>query len=238
MSAIKFNICFNPFGLKHKKRKISDLRPVPEWIRKLYANVDINAKICSSCRIKMLCKKNKNEHVIKEHGEEVFVPKEEALKALNKFLELIGEPKILIKSENFESYIRYKVDNMKKSILKKVFGFDEIEKENMNSECNLINVIKEVHDENEEKSVKAACVKILSTKYSNNKICDELPTSSMYFIKKAKKTSNLVAENIINTNSSENVHEMVKNFYCDDEYSRVMPGKKDYKSVKVNYYIF
>lgn len=241
MNSFATKVCCNPLGLKHKKCKICDLRPVPVWIRNLYSGLESNARICSPCRAKISSQKNKVETDIVYEDDIDFIPKEEALQCLNQCLELIGESKIILKSCNFENYIRTKLEKVKNVILKQIFGYEECGSTELATEnVTLAVAVKEVHDCSD-KNVKAACAKVLSCNWSNIKIKQELPSSSMYSIKKARNSINInTLEELVdkkNTKPTRSVDGIIETFYCNDEYSRIMPGKKDYKSIKVSSYI-
>lgn len=239
MSSFANKVCCNPLGLKHQKLKICDLRPVPVWIRNVYSGLESNARICSSCRAKISSQKNKvDTRGIVYKSDIEFIPKEEALECLNQCLNLIGESKIILKDINFENYIRTKLEKVKNVILKKIFGYEECGTTELTTEDDTLAVaVKQVHDCSD-KNVKAACVKVLSCKWSNRKIKQELPSSSMYSIKKARSSINInTLQELVkskNTKPANSVDGIIETFYCSDEYSRIMPGKKDYKSIKVS----
>lgn len=75
--------------------------------------------------------------------------------------------------------------------------------------------------------------------WSFRKIQHHFPSSTFHMIAVVKKTAEekgILSEPNPRSHPSleEDVQKLVINFYELDEYSRMMPGKKDYVSVKVN----
>lgn len=172
---------------------------------------------------------------------EEFIPKEEALRSLNECLRLLSEPTITFKQRCNEGYIRRMMDGAKKCILKKIFGYDDdiVEPHSVDSE--IVTKVRKVHSANSEKAVQSMCLQILPTDWPMRKVKDEIPSTSMYSIRKARSCSTFNSLQGISEEKephSEKTYASVVSFYCKDEYSRLMSGKKDCKSVKVNLIYF
>jgi hypothetical protein len=94
-------------------------------------------------------------------------------------------------------------------------------------------------DSTTSKSLKVTILTILPKSWSIRRVQEVFPSASNYMIRRAKQ---LVMDHGIisspNPKSGKTLNEVavevVKSFYDSDEVSRVMPGKKDYLSIKVS----
>lgn len=125
---------------------------------------------------------------------------------------------------------------MKNVVLKKIFGYDEVSLAPKSDDSEILDAIRKIFDYSSDKTIKETCLQVLPQDWSLRKMQDELPTSSMYSIRKSKKYSNMDKTGDLDDNKQsaiDSLNASVIDFYCKDEYSRLMPGKKDFKSVKV-----
>lgn len=228
-------MCCNPYNEPfHPQSKASDLRPVPAWMSNYFVTTS-NEKICSSCCLKKRWKQPEEEQYSKEDNlDEEFIDKDEALNNLNQCLTFLNEATIDLKKKKSESYIRSTLDHVKNVIIYKIFGFPDEPKQLNTDENSILESLKDQHEKADDKDLKQSLMKLCPKNWSCRKIKKELPNASTYAIKKCKKPSNTNTLNL-NQTAEKSLKDSVKQFYCHDDISRIMPGKNDFKSVKVTF---
>lgn len=237
MKRVAVQRCCNPFKLPcHTKSRPDDLRPVPTWISDTYATMP-DEKICSRCRSKRRWQQEEDEKDDHTEDKDIeFFDKDEALKNLNQCLIFLNETPIDLKRKDSESYIRSTLERIKNVIVEKIFGFKEEQQEELNLiEKNILESLKNQHETTDDQDLKQSLIQLCPKTWSYRKIKKEVPSASIYSIKKLKQSTNTPRAS---RNSDSSLENSIKQFYCNDDISRIMPGKNDFKSVKVIYNTF
>ena len=130
-------------------------------------------------------------------------------------------------------YPKEKLTKIKSTFVKSMLMSEDID-----DESEMIKQLKKKFHETQEKSVKIQILTLLPISWSIKKIENEFKASN-YMVRKAKTL--VKSGGILSTPNPNHGHSlrddtimMVQNFYESDEISRVMPGKKDCMSIKVN----
>lgn len=225
-------MCCNPLNLKNHPRVCSkDLRSVSKSVLDIYS-VGSSAKICSKCRVKI--PKTEEQHngcnIDDEFEDQDFIDKKEVLKCLNQCLIHLNEPVFDLKKLSSSEYICSKLDNLKKILMEQVFVVKEMPIEN--PENKILESIKEDYIHSESKELKQKFLQVLPKDWSYKQIKSELPNASCYSIR-SSRSPRLMKETTLKTQTRASLEKSVKKFYCDDEFSRILPGKNDYVSIKV-----
>ena len=178
--------------------------------------------------------------------DDVFVDKNIDLRVLNESLSLIGESPV--KKQRLEKGIYYKEGKIKKiqdnicSKLELVSAPSTSKAHTAESASHftsvdeeIVNQLKEKYDTTEKRSEKLQILTVLPKSWSRSRIQEEFKVSQ-YMARQAK---NLVKEKGIMAlpnkrlpTFSKETENIILQFYKSEEISRVMPGKKDYKSVR------
>lgn len=241
--------CCNPFE-KSGHRVDKNLRTVTDWMCNLEFNIKPDMRVCNTCRIQ-LGKERKNLEVISEQSEvkpfeatiqvkeEVLDPEYDDytvdLQNLNKALEALGGSAIKPKKVRTISYCEEKVENINQIVGKILIGAKD-SKNIKNCDSEIISNLKlkfKCADEND----KYRILTILPESWPCSKIEAEFGVTN-YMARKAKAlflekgVMSIPDPKFGNKTLSEDVINLVKNFYESDEVSRLMPGKKDYVSMK------
>lgn len=230
--------CCNPFFIKGHSRVNKNLRPVQEWMKRKSENLVLGYKICTSCRKKLSKKNNEVESDvnIQESDPEDNAALDNALSSLNNSLQSLGESPVKSKRLNERSYPKKKLMKIDNS-LRLVLGV-ESEGENkpkMDDETEIISQLKNKFKNTTKKSEKIQILTILPESWSTRKVQEEFGATN-FMVRKAKK---LVKEKgILSTPNlrpgktiKDDTVTIVKSFYNDDDISRCLPGKKDYKTI-------
>lgn len=223
-------ICCNPFNINnHPSVSLKDLRSVSNTILDIYP-IEPNAKICSKCRLKVRkTEEDTNRDIIDvEFKDADFIDKKDILVCLNKCLIHMNEPVFDVKKLNCREYICNKLNHLKNLLMKKVFMVEEIPIEN--PEYKILDSIKKKYTQSNSREIKQNLIQLLPTDWSNKQIKCELPNASRYSIR-TSKSPRLVKESPNQNRIA--VEKSVQQFYCDDEFSRILPGQKDFVSIKV-----
>lgn len=242
--------CCNPFQKKsHWVNK--DLRAISSWMIdfKDY-NIEEGMKICTSCRVKLGKERQalldemqaKEESVDKEdEGDTIFMDLGEGLNQLNASLTSIGEsPIVKKKCDSSNKYCKEKIEKIKCKLNETFFhGKGDYEQK-----CGCEYTESEIIDQFKEKfriankSEKFLILTALPKSWSCARIESEFGVSN-YLARKSKKL--IEEKGILSTPDSkpgrtlpQETATLVKDFYCSDEISRLMPGKKDYVSMGKN----
>lgn len=163
----------------------------------------------------------------------VLADTSEVIDLLNKCLKLIGEPEFETKRLKEATYIRKKLKNFTNVLCKNVFKIKQelpTEETNTNNELSIVNNIKEEYSKATEKKAKCLLLSLLPTNWSRAKVMSEFPDATPYMIKKIRRGYTSPKKR---RSMDPHVEGLIKSFYCSDENSRLMPGKKDYITVKV-----
>ena len=242
--------CCNPFGQPRHSSKRKNLRPVLAWMCEKMSSLNIGAKICDDCRKKLaqLPTKVSESEELPESSEEdgassysehagasgcsektVHSP----LQSMNQCLSVIGETPIVKTKLNQAKYPKEKLKKISMAMKKQLLpGRDSSDSD----ESEMLTQLKDKFRATTDKSEKVMVLTVLPRSWTLRKVQEEFGASN-YMVRKAKA---LVKEKgILSTPNPKPGHvlpaettDLVRNFYECDEVSRMMPGRKDYVSVK------
>lgn len=241
--------CCNPFGEENHPKSVKNLRNVSEWMCSLNLGIERGMKICDKCR-----KKISNEKPIQEitevennpgtssQDETVFTDPETAVDYLNKSLELIGESPIKKKKLGVSSYGMKKLEKVKSTLEKQLIpdksmcSSDDLQNKGNEVESEIIEQLKLKFSQTTKRSEKITILTILPQSWSCKKIEEEFGVSNYM----ARTVKRLVSEKgILSTPNpkpgktlNENTAQLIKDFYNSDDVSRMMPGKKDFVTIR------
>ena len=232
------NICCNPFGKSnHRVTKKSHLRVVTQWMCDKAPLISQGQKICDACR-KELAKTSELLSDSASESEQTGISDEdtfqveagEPLALVNKCLETIGETPITKRKLQSKKKSMEKVKRITAMMEKVVVGDTQ-----HSDEREIIKQLKEKFS-TATRSEKIQILTVLPKSWSIRKIQQEFGTSNFM----ARKAKELVDRKGILTTPdpkpghclAETTVDLVCNFYESDNISRIMPGKKDYISVR------
>ena len=237
--------CCNPFdipGHTWSSRK-KNLRPVSAWMCERAPNITIDMKICDTCR-KKLSKESPWLDVTESAASELnpsssqatqsdslFFHSSEAVSSLNVCLAEIGETPFSQCKSRSKVYCGQKVKKITEALQRTVIPMAP-----MDDGTEMIQQLKEKLWETNRRSEQVQVLTVLPKSWTVKKIQQEFGVSE-YLAQQSKK---LVEERGIlslpgpsrRPSLSPETFTTVCNFYESDEISRVMPGKKDFVSVK------
>ena len=230
------NSCCNPFDLPglYWNSRGKGVRPVTAQMCERAPQLSIGDKICDRCRkrVSKLVPVEPTELDICRSDPDYVPPvSPSAVSKINECLVDIGQTPISKSKARGKKYIKQKVDKITDAMSHMVSG-----KYSMNDGDEMIEQLKEKFQVATEKSLKLQILTVLPKSWPIKKIEQEFGVSA-YFAQMAK---NLVKEKGVlslpgpkagPTLFPETV-ECVLAFYEHDEISRLMPGKKDFVSVK------
>ena len=241
MAESGWNTCCNPFERPNHTSK-KNLRPVAKWMCYKASSISMGAKICDDCR-KKLAKMpatfeasetmSDSEPDLQSEGD-VYTESSETLTSLNQCLGAIGETPICKSKLQQTRYSKQKMDKITAAMKKTVIG--DVQSKNSDDAGEMIMQLKEKFETTASRSEKVQLLTVLPKSWSVRKIQSEFGASN-YMARKAKQ---LVREKgILATPNPKSGHplspettDLVTAFYESDEVSRIMPGKKDFVSVK------
>lgn len=236
--------CCNPFREEGHARVQKNLRNVQEWMINKCPNVLLGGKICSKCR-----KKSQNPTITadvasvvpgtsREDLSEDEVASDLALDSLNSSLQYLGESPV--KKKRLQSEKKYPKQKLKKiaSVLEHTYVAQPEKEESENGESEIITQLKDKFHNSDRMCDKIQILTVLPKSWSIRKTMKEFSASD-YMVRRAKQ---LVAEHgiLVTPNPKpgktlcEKTVQCVRDFYCDHDVSRMMPGRKDFVSVKEN----
>ena len=236
--------CRNPFGRAQHFCQKKNLRPVLPWMREKLPSLPLKAKVCDDCRKKLTVvplPRSESEEVLESseedsascEGEEVFY-QQESLQPVNQCLTAIGETPIAKKKLQQVKYRKQKLKKIRAAVNKRMMP--EIQSSNGDDESEMIRQLKEKFEETSMKSEKVQILTVLPKSWSIRKVQDEFGASN-YMVRRAKdlvkqkgilSMPNPKPGQVLATETTD----LVQSFYEYDEVSRMLPGKKDFVSVK------
>lgn len=165
----------------------------------------------------------------------------DAIDALNKSLNLIGNSPIKKDKISQKRYSSEKIEKITNAISDKLFNVNVVSEDvsvKENDESGIVEILKDEFNRTSEQSTKIRILTIFKD-WSFRKILHHFPSATTHMITVAKKTAE---EKGILSNPNPKSHPsldkdvitVVTNFYELDENSRMLPGKKDFVSVKKN----
>lgn len=240
--------CCNPFSEPNHRKSIKNLRNVVDWMCSLNLGIKMGMKICDKCRKKMNIIENKTEpdqpHEYDLPGTStdiLFTDQSASVDFLNKSLELLGESPLKKKKISVESYTSNKIEKIKISLEKNLIPTKKNVEHNDQGEINTVNTeilnqLKNKFYQTSKRSEKITILTLLPQSWSLKKIEEEFGVSNYM----ARKVKDLVKEKgILSTPNPKPgkmlnnvIAQLVVNFYSEDDVSRMMPGKKDFVTIR------
>jgi len=239
--------CCNPFSEEHTSG-IKCLRNVSTWMCSLESfEIKSGMKICSKCRTKLYQFKPKEtsfEELYEMAGpsneeDPEFIDKDSSLEMLNRSLSYIGEsPVSKKKCTNSKDYAKCKLKKVKTSLETKLFSVQQPEQvQESNDEKEMLQQLQEKFKETTSRSEKITILTVLPKSWSRVRIINEFKGATDYMARQAKKLVSL--KGVLSSPDPKpgrpldiETTLLVKEFYNDDEVSRIMPGKSDVVSVR------
>ena len=239
--------CCNPFNIGDHGAKRKNLRSVSQWMCEKNPKIAMGSKICDNCRKKLLIsipdpysesgfdKSPTPSPPGSPPGAEVHKFEElESMKLINQCLEVIGETPISKRKQQSKKYLGQKLDQLITTMEKAMIGEASTTTEDGSE---IIEQLKEKFHSTSERSIKVQVLTVLPKRWSVRKIQTEFDTSNFM----ARRAKQLVKEKgVLSSPNPKPGHciakkkttELVVGFYESDNSSRMMPGKKDFVSVK------
>lgn len=242
--------CCNPYKKKGHWVK-NNLRRVTENMVSLNYGIERHMKICTSCRLQLGKEKFPNpEHNMQPSsaediqpgcsGETMFVDRNVALEHLNVSLSSLGESPVSKKKMHSSKYCTEKMGKIKTTFKQSLFNVEDDDDDNSRNNNAESEIIEQLKDKFKlaKRNEKLQILTVLPRSWSCSRIEKEFGVTN-YFARKAKALQK--DKGVLSTADpkpgktldEETVLE-VKGFYCSDDVSRIMPGKKDYTSIKNN----
>ena len=240
------SVCCNPFGKKKHTVARKSLRPVSQWMCEQVDTISMGMRICDSCRkkLKKSAPATAMELVLSDFSlsepssppskETLQVEEMEALHFVNQCLEESGQTPLTKRQLQYPKITEQKIEKVTSM-------FQKVTVRGNRSRCDpdeseMLQQLKEKFDRTKENSLKLQILTVLPKSWSVRKIQVEFGVSD-YMARRAKL---LVKEKgILSTPDPKPGHVLSKKttdsvieFYENDESSRMMPGKKDYVSVR------
>ena len=237
------NTCCNPFQKVNHSSKRKNLRPVTKWMCLKVPSIVEGSKICDSCRKELatydpelkdsVCDAELTPISPPCSDEVPYTDTATSMSLLNQYLHNTGETPITKTKMRSKKYSKQKVDRMVKSMERMMISDM---KDEISADGEIIQQLKQKFHSTVKRSEKLEILTVLPCSWSIRKIQAEFGVSN-YMARKAKE---LVAEKgILSTPNPKPGHslpsetiDLVTNFYESDNVSRIMPGKKDFVSVK------
>ena len=234
--------CCNPFNKKDHTAKRTNLRPVSEWMCEKDSKLSIGSKICDVCRKKLATTIPEPQHEPSTDKSPTPsppwspLPEEEckSVKFINECLEDIGETPITKRKLRTKKYSEQKLEHLTTMMGTAIVGKDTFSRLKDGSEK--IEQLKEKFHSTSENSVKVQVLTVLPRSWSIRMIQTEFGASNFM----ARRAKQLVMEKgVMSTPDPKPRHciakksiDLVVGFYESDNSSRMMPGRKDFVSVK------
>ena len=237
--------CCNPFSIRGHTARKSALRPVANWMCEKHPLVQMGSKICDTCRKKLAkfsevptsglesdlspCTPSDSSSDSETIEEEQYDP----LHLVNLCLEDLDETPVTKRKLRTKKYSKRKLENVTAKMEVAMLGKRQ---SSPNDESEILQQLKEKFHSTVENSVKVQILTILPKSWSISKIQAEFGASNFM----ARKAKQLVKEKgVLSSPDPRPGHsipretsDLVIAFYEDDSFSRLMPGKKDFVSVK------
>lgn len=241
--------CCNPFDIpghawSSRKKK---LRPVTEWMCERAPNISVGSKICDTCRKKL----SKESPVLNPDPDspdtdtpspeaeetELYVQTPAAVSSLNMCLAEIGETPYSQSKARAKSYSRQKVKKITEAMQRTIITGDVVD-----DGTEMIQQLKEKFQTTTKMNEQLQILTVLPKSWSIKKIQQEFSVSTYM----AQKSKTLVKEKGVlslpdpkpGPSLLPETVDIVRAVYDSDDISRIMPGKKDYVSVKANVCMF
>ena len=199
------------------------------------STLTLEDKICDNCRKKladMSSATESSEEDVEVGGTENVLQEEESLDPFNQCLSAIGETPVVKKKLQQVKYPKEKIKKITTAMKKKLSILDASD-----SESEIVKQLKEKFHSTTERSEMVQALTVLPRSWTARRVQDEFGASN-YMVRTARQ---LVSQKgILSTPNLKQGHalsadivSLVEEFFESDEVSRVMPGKKDFVSVRV-----
>ena len=238
------NVCCNPFGKAKHSYMRNNLRPVLPWMCEKLSSLTLGAKVCDTCRKKLTQvpiarpeSTDQFESSLDDAGassQEEVSYQQESLESINQCLSAIGETPVVKKKLQQAKYPKEKMQKIRAAVKKKMLP--EIESSDIDDESEIITQLKDKFQATTKRSEKVQILTVLPKSWTIRKVQDEFGASN-YMVRKAKEL--VKQKGVLSTPNPKSGHALavettalVQSFYESDEVSRMMPGKKDYVSVR------
>ena len=231
------SVCCNPLNKDRHSHRRTNLRPVLPWMCEKVPSLSLGAKVCDACRkeLALLPTESSQEDDTADSNsqEEVSYPND-SLDTLNQCLSAIGETPVIKKKLQQTKYPKEKIKKIKSAVKMKMLP--TMESSDIDEESEIITQLKVKFRATTERSEKVQILTVLPQSWTIRKIQEEFGVSNYM----ARKSKELVKEKgILSTPNQKSGHtlsvevtDLVQSFYESDDISRMMPGKKDYVSVR------
>ncbi|CAH0391660.1 unnamed protein product [Bemisia tabaci] len=241
--------CSNPLNKKSHSKVSNGLRDVQPWMMDIVPSLRLGDKICNNCRMDLGKLRRGVEEEFDDDSEAGTSAFEEsmtsqaeaasAIESINSSLAIMGEsPVSNQKIVSHKKYPQNKFNKITRVLKRKLFKLPDESDEEDQFECEIISQLKEKFSGSESRSEKLQILTILPKSWTVSKIEKTFNTTN-YTARLAKKLQAekgiLATPNIkIGRILSAEIEEQIKKFFESDEISRVMPGKKDFKSLIID----
>ena len=195
-------------------------------------------KICDDCRKKVAKysppqpsdSSSESDRTVSPPSETLQVDTCESLCLVNQYLDTVGETPITKRKLQNKKYSKQKVEKITSMMQKAIIGSEQT-----NDEVEIITQLKEKYS-TARRSEKIQILTVLPKSWSVRRVEEEFGVSNFM----ARKAKQLVREKgILSTPDPkpgrtlpQGTVDLVSDFYESDETSRIMPGKKDFVSVR------
>ena len=253
--SIFYYTCCNPLGKTNHSSKRKNLTEVLLWMYERVLSIPVGAKICDECRKqisrlsipKASSPTESDEEELDEgttqfpsdpdfHISPLSLTSQEHFKSVstvNRCLEEVGESPIVAHKLSQVKYPKQKLKKITKSLRKVMLNETE---SSADEEDTMLKQLKEKFCTSKNRSEKVQILTILPKSWSVQRVCEEFSASD-YMVRRAKelvKQKGILSMPDIRKGHSlsSETCELVQSFYEDDEVSRMMPGIKDFVSVR------
>lgn len=232
------NTCCNPFEKPDHSAKRKNLRLVTERMCDMVPSIQMGSRICDDCRkiVSQVTSMPATSNL--EVSDDPYVDDLESVASLNQYLGEVGETPInKAKLHQSTEYTKQKLKRINTSMKKVLTSTSNAQSdEDLDDEGEMIMQLKEKFNSTTKKSEKVQVLTVLPKSWPIRRIQSEFGVSD-YMARKAK---NVVKEKgILSTPNPKpgnplaaHTADLVCGFYESDEVSRMMPGRKDFVSVK------
>lgn len=229
--------CCNPFNKPGHLSKKKSLRPILPWMIEKFPSLQAGDKICDSCR-KQLGQTTVEEISVDESLDDdidnSYTCHQEQLESINECLKVIGETPVVKKKLVNTGYQKEKLSKIKDAAAKALLP--SVMPSQIDDGCEIIEQLKQKFHSSIDRSQQVTILTILPKSWSVQKVQEEFRVSNYM----ARKVKELVKNQGILSNPNPKhgcglplmTVNLVKDFYELDDISRIMPGKKDFVSVR------
>ena len=246
--------CCNPFRIQGHTARKNSVRPVTKWMCEKFPFIQLGSRICGTCR-KKLAKVTEVPDFIKDVEadtnsstasnspfedstasnspceDSVYEPSD-TVQMVNQCLMDLGQTPLTKRKLQSKKYSQKKLEVLTTKMSEVLLG----ETEAQNDESEIVHQLKEKIQSTSQNSVKLQILTILPKSWTIQRIETEFGVSNFM----ARKAKQLVRDKGILSSPdprpgrhvSQEILGIVISFYENDEYSRCMPGKKDFVSVQ------